>query len=177
MEWGNRLTVDLRYAVFETEVGLVAVVGSPAGLRRVVIPHRSESGVWGLALEGAKEAAPDSAWFVDLAERMRRYFQGQRVAFEDELDITWATPFLRAVWEATRHIPYGETRSYGWVARWIGRPRAVRAVGQALARNPLPIIVPCHRVVASDGSPGGFTGGLELKKRLLALEARAAENA
>jgi methylated-DNA-[protein]-cysteine S-methyltransferase len=77
------------------------------------------------------------------------------------------------VWEKARLIPYGETRSYMWLARQIGKPQAARAVGQALGRNPLPVIVPCHRVIASDGSPGGFTGGLHRKKMLLKLEGLA----
>jgi len=77
------------------------------------------------------------------------------------------------VWQATRLIPYGETRSYLWVAVQIGKPGAARAVGQALGRNPLPVIVPCHRVIAADGGLGGFTGGLEMKRRLLELETTA----
>ncbi|GAH65608.1 unnamed protein product, partial [marine sediment metagenome] len=93
--------------------------------------------------------------------------------FPDRLDLSGATDFQRKVWETTRLIPYGETRSYAWVAEQIKQPRALRAVGQALGRNPLPIIVPCHRVVASNGKPGGFTGGIEVKKRLLHLEGAA----
>jgi len=77
------------------------------------------------------------------------------------------------VWQATRLIPYGETRSYLWVAVQIGKPGAARAVGQALGRNPLPVIIPCHRVIASDGGLGGFTGGLVMKRRLLELETSA----
>ncbi len=94
-------------------------------------------------------------------------------SFPDELDLSTATPFQRQVWEKTRLIPYGETRSYSWVAEQIGKPGAARAVGQALGRNPLPIIIPCHRVVASDGKLCGFAGGLGMKRRLLSLEASA----
>lgn len=82
----------------------------------------------------------------------------------------WATPFQRRVWEAVSHIPFGQTRSYGWVAIQAGSPKGARAVGQAMRRNPVPLIVPCHRVIASDGSLGGFTGGLAMKKRLLENE-------
>ena len=88
----------------------------------------------------------------------------------DKLDLP---PFQREVWETTRLIPYGETRSYLWVAKQIKRPRAVRAVGQALSKNPLPIIVPCHRVVASDGRLGGFRRGVEMKRHLLWRETLA----
>jgi O-6-methylguanine DNA methyltransferase len=82
------------------------------------------------------------------------------------------TPFQRAVWSAARAIPFGETRTYAQVAAAVGRPGAARAVGQALGANPVPLLVPCHRVVATGGGLGGFTGGLEMKARLLALEAR-----
>ncbi len=87
------------------------------------------------------------------------------------------TPFQRKVWRAIQKIPYGETRSYQWIAKKIGRPKAVRAVGQACGKNPLPLLIPCHRVVGSRGKIGGFTGagstgGLKLKRRLLKLEAR-----
>ncbi len=106
-------------------------------------------------------------------ERLRNYFGGHKVNFPDELDLSQATPFQREVWEITRLIPYGETRSYTWVAEQMGRPRALRAVGQALGRNPLPIIIPCHRVLTIDGKLGGYSGGLEMKKYLLSLEATA----
>ncbi len=82
------------------------------------------------------------------------------------------TQFQKAVWRATAGIPYGETRSYAWVAKRIGNPRAVRAVGQALGANPVPIIIPCHRVIGSSGKLCGFAGGLALKQRLLELENR-----
>ncbi len=111
--------------------------------------------------------------FKDLIERFRAYFYGHKVVFADELDLSGATSFQCRVWKATGLIPYGETRSYMWVAEQIGKPGAVRAVGQALSRNPLPIIIPCHRVLSSDGRLGGFTGGVETKRSLLSLEASA----
>lgn len=103
-------------------------------------------------------------------ERLKSYFAGHKADFPDKLDLSGATTFRREVWEITRLIPYGETRSYAWVAMQIRKPKAVRAVGQALGRNPLPIIVPCHRVLASNGGLGGFSGGLEMKRFLLRLE-------
>jgi len=98
------------------------------------------------------------------------YFDGRLKAFSQETEFLGGTAFERAVWLCLKGIPHGETRSYRWVAERIGRPKATRAVGQALARNPLPIILPCHRVVESDGSLGGYSGGVEIKRRLLALE-------
>ena len=95
---------------------------------------------------------------------------GENVTFPDQLDLTSASDFQKKVWQAARLIPYGETRSYLWVATQAGNPMASRAAGGALGRNPLPIIIPCHRVIAGNGGVGGFTGGIEMKMRLLALE-------
>jgi len=108
-----------------------------------------------------------------LVQRLRAYFNGHTVTFPDELDLSAATPFQRQVWEKTRQIPFGETRSYSWIANEVGQPYAARAVGQALGRNPLPVIIPCHRVITSHGKLGGYTGGLNIKKHLLNLEAAA----
>lgn len=104
-------------------------------------------------------------------EEMDEYFRGKLRDFSVPLDIR-GTYFQKKVWEALMAIPYGQTRSYGDVARAIGNPGASRAVGMANAKNPLPIIVPCHRVIRSDGSPGGYGGGIDLKLKLLDLEAK-----
>lgn len=110
--------------------------------------------------------------FGDLPQRLQRYASGERIVFDERLDFAKATPFQRSVWEAARAIPYGETRTYGWIAQRIGKAEAAHAVGQALKRNPFPIIVPCHRIVGADGGLTGFSAGLELKRRLLDLEAK-----
>lgn len=106
----------------------------------------------------------------NLQSQFTRYFAGEAVRFRVPLDLRAGTAFQRKVWRVLRRIPYGETRSYGWVARQIGCPRAMRAVGAACGANPVPILVPCHRVVRSDGSLGGFSGGLAVKRALLRLE-------
>jgi len=111
------------------------------------------------------------AGFGDLPDRICRYLGGERITFGDAVDWSGVSAFGRAVLKASRAIPYSESRSYRWVASQVGRPHAARAVGQALARNPVPIVVPCHRVVGSDGRLIGFTGGLEMKRRLLEMEA------
>jgi O-6-methylguanine DNA methyltransferase len=108
----------------------------------------------------------------NLQAQLKRYFAGESVRFHVPLDLHTGTPFQRKVWRALRQIPHGQTRSYAWVARRIGCPRAVRAVGAACGANPVPILVPCHRVLRSDGSLGGFSAGVDLKARLLALEGR-----
>ena len=106
-----------------------------------------------------------------LQEELDRYFRGEPVTFADvEVDLSGFTEFERAVYRATRAIPFGKVATYGQIAKAIGRPNAPRAVGQALGKNPTSIVIPCHRVVASDGGLGGFTGGLHWKRKLLRLE-------
>ena len=164
---------DLNYATFNTGMGWVGILGSTKGLRRITLPQRSTPEARQRLGGRVNRATWSPGYFEDLIKRLKIYFSGHKTAFPDKLDLTRATAFQGEVWEATRLIPYGETRSYTWIARQIEKPRAVRAVGQALGRNPLPVIIPCHRVVASDGKLGGFSGGIEVKKHLLELEASA----
>jgi O-6-methylguanine DNA methyltransferase len=110
-----------------------------------------------------------NSWLDGAALQLEEYFAGQRKVFDLPLDLR-GTGFQLSVWRALRQIPFGETRTYAEVARAIGAPRAVRAVGAANGSNPVPIIVPCHRVVASGGGLGGYGGGLDLKRKLLDLE-------
>ena len=113
---------------------------------------------------------PAAEAILDDAERqLGEYFAGTRTTFDVALDLT-GTEFQRAAWDALTRIPYGTTVSYAEQAAMVGSPRATRAIGSANGRNPIPIIVPCHRVIASDGSLGGYALGLEMKRALLALE-------
>lgn len=147
------------YTYVQTPVGPLLVAGDPQHLCAVhFAPARPERG-W-------KEADEP---FEDIAKQLHEYFAGKRREFDVELDMN-GTPFQLDVWSALREIPYGETRSYTDVARQIGRPKAVRAVGAANGANPIPIIVPCHRVIGSDGSLTGYGGGEARKRALLALE-------
>jgi methylated-DNA-[protein]-cysteine S-methyltransferase len=161
----------MKFHICETELGWIGVVFTPAGLSATTLPHSLRDGALGevLALSASAEA-PESDLRAGLADRLRRYARGEAVAFADTLDFDGVSPFLRAVWEATRDIPHGQTVSYGGLAARVGRPGAARAVGQAMARNRWPIVVPCHRVVAGDGSLGGYGGRLDMKERLLRLE-------
>ena len=106
-----------------------------------------------------------------LAERVLAYFRGERVTFEDvEVEEEWATPFQQAIAEALRGVPWGEVVTYGELAARSARPRAARAVGMVMNRNPLPIVLPCHRVIGANGKLTGYAGGLERKETLLRLE-------
>jgi len=167
------MTGELNYITFNTSMGWIGVSGSVKGLLRTTLPQRSAQEAHQLLGDSVNCATWSPRLFEGLMERLRAYFSGHKVTFPDRLDLSGATPFQREVWEITRLIPYGETRSYTWVAEQIKRQGAVRAVGQALARNPLPVIVPCHRVLNIDGKLGGFGGGVEMKRQLLFLEASA----
>lgn len=163
----------LKYITFNTDAGWLGILSSAKGLLRTTLPqHSAEEALQRLG-DGVNKATWSPHQFEDLVERLKIYFSGYRVAFPDELDLSRAAVFQREVWEETRLIPYGETRSYAWVAEQIKKPKAMRAVGQALGRNPLPIIIPCHRVITSDGKLGGFSGGVEMKRLLLRLEVSA----
>ncbi|HEX9943874.1 MAG TPA: methylated-DNA--[protein]-cysteine S-methyltransferase [Thermoanaerobaculia bacterium] len=118
------------------------------------------------------EIVEDRRRTAELRRQLAEYFAGERQEFDLEL-APEGTPFERSVWEELRKIPFGETRSYGEIAQAIGQPGAARAVGRANGANPIPIVVPCHRVIGADGSLTGFGGGLEAKSRLLELEGRA----
>ena len=164
------MTRQLNYIIFDTDMGWVGVLGSTTGLLSTTLPCPSTQEVNRLFGDVISHARWSPQLFQDLMERLRAYFGGHRTNFMDKLDLFGATDFQREVWETARLIPYGETRSYRWVAEQVKKPKALRAVGQALGRNPLPIIVPCHRVLASNGRLGGFTGGIDMKRRLLHLE-------
>lgn len=159
------------YTMFKTKLGWMAIRGSRAGLERIVLPQPSREAALALLGEAVDTAVADASPFGDLPQRLGRCLEGKPVVFTDRFNLVKATPFQQAVWQEASRIPHGETRSYGWVARRLGRPRAGRAVGQALAQNPLPLAIPCHRVVAAGGGLGGYGGGLELKRHLLEGEA------
>lgn len=144
---------------------------SPIG--RLVV-EASDTAVLHIELPGPSTRRMDTVTrplgvLADATAQLREYFAGRRRSFDLPLELS-GTPFQRAVWEALADIPYGCVISYGELAAMVGRPRAFRAVGQANGANPIPIVLPCHRVVASGGRIGGYGGGLPMKRRLLALE-------
>ena len=168
--------MNLFYDLFETPTGWIGLLASTKGLRRTTLPQRSPDECVALLGSDVEKATLSPERFDGLRRKLSAYFEGEPVSFDDEpIDVEDASPFLKAAWDACRSIPSGETRSYKWVAAQAGRPQAPRAAGQSMARNRLPIVVPCHRVVASDGSLRGFGRGasqLDLKQSLLDLEHR-----
>jgi methylated-DNA-[protein]-cysteine S-methyltransferase len=118
------------------------------------------------------EIVEDASRTAEVRRQLAEYFAGERREFDLALAPV-GTPFERSVWEELKKIPFGETRSYGQIARALGRPDSARAVGRANGANPIPIVVPCHRVIGADGSLTGFGGGLDVKSRLLELEGLA----
>lgn len=165
------------YAIFETALGWMGVAWNDAGVVAVQLPEAdrgaTERRLSERAGAAAAEAARRPAWVGRLAARLERHARGEPQSFDDvPLDTRAVPPFHAEVYRAARAIPIGITRTYGELARELGKPGAARAVGQAMAKNPFPVVVPCHRVTAAGGRPGGFSayGGLVTKDRLLAVE-------
>jgi methylated-DNA-[protein]-cysteine S-methyltransferase len=159
---------------FDTSI-VQARYESPLGPMIVAATARGIAGVW---FEGQRHLPDCSAWPLQPEHALLRqaihqlddYFAGTRVAFDLPLDLQGGTAFQRSVWQALLTIPRGGTTSYGSLSQRIGQPAAVRAVGAAVGRNPVSILVPCHRVLGSNGSLTGYAGGLERKGALLRLE-------
>ena len=154
------------YYDFETPIGTLRLVGSEDVVERIDLPNRAAEAphpAW-----GPSSGAPPAA-LAKARHQIDEYFAGERREFDLPLAVT-GTEFQRRVWSELRRIPFGETISYSELAARIGRPSASRAVGTANGRNPLPVVVPCHRVIGSDGRLTGFGGGLPTKQALLDLE-------
>jgi len=189
----------IKRAIFVTPLGWVGVAASERGICRVILPKKDKveveqelAALLSAGDEWRNSNHPQSPFFTGgglgvpplakggerVVERilakalklLKRYYSGARVSFDLPLDMRYYTIFQQAVWNTTAEISYGETRSYAWIAKRIKNPKAARAVGQAMGANPIPIIVPCHRVISSAGKLGGFSAGVGMKKKLLELE-------
>jgi methylated-DNA-[protein]-cysteine S-methyltransferase len=144
---------------YDTQVGVVGVLAGPAGVRRTG---------WRLSAQGAS-IEPDELVQIAIGQ-LREYFAGQRTVFDVPVRAVAGTAFQRAVWSAIAEVAYGTTLTYKALAQRAGFPDSIRAVGAATGRNPITIVVPCHRIVGSDGALHGYAGGLGTKRALLALE-------
>lgn len=160
-----------RYHILQMSMGWVGLVASDHGLCRLSFKPDPQEVLedLGTALDRATE---DAGSFTQVISCLERYFLGEAGALDEiNLDLRGVPPFFGAAWNACRKIPPGETRSYAWLAAEAGRPLAARAAGQAMAKNPYALIIPCHRVIASNGDLRGYgAGGLRVKARLLEME-------
>jgi methylated-DNA-[protein]-cysteine S-methyltransferase len=169
-KWFAQTAPLIQWDIIDSPLGPLYLATSSRGLCRVDFGVGRAEFLSQLDPLARTEQSPPAV--ASIAARLRDYFATGRAHFDLPLDLSQVTPFQQSVLQTTRHIPPGTLRTYGQMARTIGKPQASRAVGQALGRNPVPIVVPCHRVVASDGSLGGYSGGggVESKRMLLALE-------
>jgi methylated-DNA-[protein]-cysteine S-methyltransferase len=160
----------MNYCYFDSPIGPLLIAGDQEAVRHIRFPRNG------------KASKPERGWIespagpvAEAAAQLREYFAGRRTEFDLPLALD-GTPFQRTVWRKLQEVPYGETVSYGELARRVGNPKASRAVGSANGANRIPIVIPCHRVIASGGKLGGFGGGLPVKEALLALEKTSARN-
>ena len=169
---------QLKRCIFPSPHGWVGIAGSARGLARLTLKPTPEETLEFLAADGWPEADPEEAVFAQARQCLERYFAGEVDALAElELDLTDAPPFYAAAWDACRTIPAGETRSYAWLAAAAGRPGAARAAGQAMAKNRLALVIPCHRVIGSSGDLHGYgAGGLAVKAELLNMERAATQS-
>lgn len=159
------------YSIINSPVGKLYAVRTSKGMSFLSLTRKQgEKCLRDLRKDKDFELHRNDVQFLPLRKALRRYFSGKEMKFTFPFDLFSGTPFQRKVWNAMRKIPYGETRSYKWLAQKAGSPQKARAAGQACGSNPLPILIPCHRVIKTDGSLGGFGGGLHIKKRLLRIE-------
>ncbi len=165
------MDTEIVYAWMTSPVGPIWVASTETGLCAVTLGDAQPDALFDWLAEhvGQKQPQEDAEAMKPALTQLREYFSRVRRAFDLSLDVR-GTAFQRAVWEAVARIPYGETASYGEIAQRVGKPRAARAVGAAVGANPLPIIIPCHRVIGADGSLTGYGSGLDVKERLLRLE-------
>jgi methylated-DNA-[protein]-cysteine S-methyltransferase len=167
----------LHYEIIETKWGPFVCVTTERGLKATLTPRVGGSPIEQKVAQRWPGAKPGRSCDKRFRSQICDYFNGRPVAFEVVLDLADVTEFRRRVLEACRRIPYGRLASYADLARAAGRPNAMRAAGSAMAHNPLPLIIPCHRVIRSDGTLGGFSSpdGVAMKRRLLQLEGALAD--
>jgi methylated-DNA-[protein]-cysteine S-methyltransferase len=160
------------YTKLKIPIGCLLIASSDRGLVRIILPNKDISN----SFDHLRKDFPGKRFEEDreknqkAVEQLEEYFNGTRTNFSLKLDLIKGTEFQKSVWKAVSRIPHGQTSSYGKIARQIGKPKACRAVGLANKRNPVPIVIPCHRIIGSDGSMTGYSGGILLKEKLLKLE-------
>jgi methylated-DNA-[protein]-cysteine S-methyltransferase len=159
-----------RALIFKSRWGWMGVAESDDGLAAIVLPRASRAAVAAALRSGAGAGSSPSSRLRKAQKQLTEYLAGTRTSFDLQLDFSHGTAFQRRVWKTLRAIPYGQLWSYRGLASRVGGVQYARAVGGAVGANPLPIVVPCHRIVAQDATIGGFSCGLPAKRMLLALE-------
>ena len=163
--------MKIYYDTFKSPIGEILVTRTEKGLSFVSFPKNTwEKFLVALGRDKNVELTKSADRFASLKRDLGDYFSGKKVNFKEKLDLTGGTDFQKIVWKAMLKIPFGETRSYGWLAQQAGGKNKARAAGAACGANPVPIIIPCHRVIKSDRTLGGFSSGLGNKKKLLEIE-------
>lgn len=158
--------------IFRSPWGWMGITESSKGIQAIALPKRSKRAVESDLKAQSNEPLQrgESARLEEARRQLLDYLAGKRNIFDVPLDLSQGTAFQRQVWRTLQRVPYGKLRSYQWIAARVGGPQYARAVGNAVGANPLPIVIPCHRIVAHDASLGGFSGGLSMKRKLLGLE-------
>ena len=158
--------------VFQSAWGWMGIAESSKGIQAIVLPKGSKRTVESeLSAQSNESLQRGESGRLEVARRqMLDYLAGKRQTFDVPLDLSRGTAFQRQVWRVLLRVPYGKLRSYQWIATRVGGPQHARAVGNAVGANPIPIMIPCHRIVAQDATLGGFSGGLSMKRKLLSLE-------
>jgi len=164
--------LEIRFVSLTTGIGQVWLGSTPKGIFYISLGD-VDSGALRGQFAGRRDVTIDEGgqFAGKMAREVNRYFEGKLRTFTVPLDLRGWSPFAKKVWRATSRIPFGQTRTYGWLADRVGGPNFARAVGGALSSNPVPLIIPCHRVVGANGELGGFTGELWIKRWLLDFEA------
>ena len=161
-----------RVMIFKSAWGWMGIGESSKGIHAIALPKRSKRAVEAdLKSQLSKPLQSGESARLEVARgQLLDYLAGKRHTFDVPLDLSQGTAFQRQVWRVLQRVPYGKLRSYQWIAARVGGPQYARAVGNAVGANPIPIVIPCHRIVAQDATLGGFSGGLSMKRKLLSLE-------
>ena len=162
--------LDVGFDVVESPIGDLLVAATDRGLARIFFDAEPEHHLELLARTFGPRVLRSGSAVDAVRYQLEEYFEGRRDAFELDVDLRGAAPFARQVLDELARVPYGQTTTYGTLAGRVGAPRAARAVGTVMNRNPIPIVLPCHRVVGANGSLTGYGGGLDVKEKLLRLE-------
>jgi len=161
---------QLYYTIYHWKFGDLFLASTERGLCNIEFSRVKSEKKFVDFFKDKYSISKNESVFKDLVQKLNLYFQGRPVVFDGPIDLLWGTLFQQKVWAGVKKIPYGHTRTYGQIAAQIDQPKASRAVGAANGMNPIPIIIPCHRVVQTNGKLGGYSGGLDIKDALLRLE-------